>query len=185
MKFEDRYHSAVRTSNLKSEEKTTFSASDIMGAAGLASKPRTASETSDSRPGQPLAMALLRLLSGDNHASAEVLAILSVKVIGKAHRVGPDIEQPAALMLSALVLGHFRDRRCRSCKGHGFELIKGAPAIGDKQCLQCDGTGNRPFDAMFTADRVDLARWLAAELDRELAKAGPAAMAALAPRLVL
>jgi hypothetical protein len=185
MKFEDRYHSAVRTSNLKSEEKTTFSASDIMGAAGLASKPRTASETSDSRPGQPLAMALLRLLTGDNHASAEVLAILSVKVIGKAHRLGPEIEQPAALMLSALVLGHFRDGRCRSCKGHGFELIKGAPAIGDKQCPQCDGTGNRPFDAMFTTDRIDLARWLAAELDRELAKAGPAAMAALAPRLIL
>jgi hypothetical protein len=185
MKFEDRYHSSVRTSNLKSEAKTTFSSSDVLGAAGLAGKTRRASETSDSRPGQPLAMALMRLLTGDNHASAEVLAILSVKVIGKAHRIGPEIEQPAALMLSALVLGHFRDQRCRSCKGHGFELIKGAPAIGDKQCTHCDGTGNRPFDAMFKAERVDLARWLAAELDRELAKAGPAAMAALAPRLVL
>jgi len=185
MKFEDRYHSAVRTSNLKSEEKTTFSASDVMGAAGFAGKEMRSAETSDPSRGQPLAMALMRLLSGDNHASAEILALLSAKVIGKAHRTGPEIGQPAALMVSAIVLDHFRDRRCRACRGHGFELIRGAPAIGDKECQRCRGTGMKPFETMFKPERVELARWLAAELERELAKAGPAAMAALAPRLTL
>lgn len=185
MKFEDRYASAIQASNLKSEEPTLFSGADVIGAAGFASKSRRASETPDARPGQPLPMALLRLFTGDNRAADEIIEILTAKVVGKAFRLGHEIGHPAASIIARMSLDWFRDSACKACGGHGYELIKGAPAIGEKACARCGGNKKRPFETMFPADRIDIARWLLADLEREINLAGPAAMAALAPRLDL
>jgi hypothetical protein len=61
MKIVDRYASAVRASSLKSEPDTTYSASDVLGAMGLAGKRH------------PLAVALTRLFTGDNTASGDIV----------------------------------------------------------------------------------------------------------------
>ena len=52
-------------------------------------------------------------------------------------------------------------------------------------CKFCRGTGKILFDRQFPITRLELARWLLVEIEREQAVAGPAAMAALAPKLEL
>jgi hypothetical protein len=173
MKFEDRYHSAVRTSNLKSEEKTMFSASDVLGAAGLAAKT------------DPLAFALLRMFTGDRHAAGEIIEMLTDKLVGKGYRSGNEIDRVAASLMARLVLDWFRDSVCKACGGLAYRRMEGAPSLSARACGVCEGTGRRSLEALFPDERVDLARWLAVEMERELAKAGPAAMKALAPRLDL
>ena len=173
MKFEDRYASAVRTSNLKSEEKTTFSSADILGAAGKASVH------------YPLALALLRLFTGDNKAADTIIELMSLKMVGKAYRLRDEIDMVAASLVARIVLDWYRDSVCKQCGGHGFKRMIGAPTLSDQACPHCAGQGKRDFDSMFSSRRLELAKWAAAELEFEMALAGPAAMAALKPRLDL
>lgn len=174
MKFEDRYASAMRSSNLRSEEKTLHSSADILGAAGKASKD------------YPLALSLLRLFNGDNGAVAKIVELMTEKAITKAYRTTrAEIGPVAASLIARMVLDWYRDSACKPCGGHGFKRMKGAPALSDQPCQVCTGTGKRDFETMFPPNRLELAKWLAAELERETALAGPAAMAALAPRLDL
>jgi hypothetical protein len=149
------------------------SSADILGAAGKASKDH------------PLSLSLLRLFNGDNGAVSEIIELMTSAAVGKAYRVGPEISRVAASFIARLVLDWYRDSTCKACGGHGFKRMNGAPTLSDQPCGQCAGTGRRNFDAMFPKSRLELARWLAAELEREQALAGPAAMAALAPRLDL
>ena len=175
----DRYASAVRSSNLKSKPETTRSDSDVLGAAGLAAKKR------------PLAMALMRLLSGDNHATREIVALLEEKVVGKAYRMEVEIQRTQATDMARAVLAWCRDGVCKTCGGHGFRLAgdaklgEGRGSLSEHQCLTCRGTGKVPFEKQFSLETVELARWLRAEIERDLASAGALAMARLAPRLDL
>lgn len=171
MKFEDRYARAMRSSNLRSEEKSVHSGADILGAAGLAAKEH------------PLAIALLRLFNGDLGAVDRIIDLMTDMAVGKAYRLGREIDRVAASLLSRFVLDWYRDARCKACGGHGFKRMKAAPTLSDQQCTACEGAGRRNFESMFPPERLELAKWLAAELERETALAGPAAMAALAPRL--
>lgn len=174
MKFEDRYAMAVRTSNLKSESTTTFSSADILGAAGLAAQRH------------PLAISLLRLFTGDNAAAGVIVDHMTQMTMSKAHfAYSQAIDREAASIVSRLVLDWYRDRRCRPCRGLGHQLIPGTPKLSDQACKVCGGAGLRDFDAMFPPDRLQLAKWLASELEREMGMAGPAAMAALKPKLDL
>lgn len=170
MRFEDRYARAMRSTNLKSEASTTHSGADIVGAAGLAAKK------------QGLAIALLRLSSGDNHAAIDIVELMTKKLVGKAYRMQPPITHNAASMLARIVLDWFLDSKCKACGGHGYVRISGTPTLSDKECAACHGRGRRPFETLFSDDRVDLARWMLAELEREMGLAGPAALAALGPR---
>lgn len=175
MKFDDRYSTAIRSSNLRSEAKTLHSSADILGAAGKASKRH------------PLALALLRLFcSSDNQTVGEVVDIMTSMAVGKAYRLHDEIGREAASILSRLVLDWYRDPACKQCGGHGFKRMANAPTLSDQSCGICSSTpGRRNFEAMFPSNRLELAKWLAGELERETAIAGPAAMAALATRLEL
>ena len=173
MKIMDRYAGAVRSSNLGSKPDTTYSDSDVIGAAGLAAKRA------------PLGVALMRLFSGDNHAIGEIVRILSAKAVGKAYRLGSEIGQVEADDVARAVLAWHRDGVCKPCGGHGQKLIPGTTTIGDETCAACRGGGRLLFDRQFSAGRLELAQWLVAELEREMAIAGPAAMMMLAPRLDL
>ena len=166
----DRYASAIRSSNLGSKPDTNQSDSDVLGAAGLAAKR------------SPLAIALLRLLCGDNHSAMSVVGILADKAVGKAYRMGNECGRVEAWDISAAVLAWYRDGTCKICGGHGVKLIPGTTTLGGEKCHACKD-GKIRFDQQFTMVRLDLARWLAAELDREQAIAGADAMRALAPRL--
>lgn len=170
----DRYASAVHSSNLKSDPRTTYSDSDMCGAAGLAGK------------NKPLAMALARLFSGDNTAAHELVRIMAELVWNKKRHFGvEDFKRRTAEDMARAVLAWHRDGACRPCGGHGFELIPGTRTVGGTSCRACKGTAKVPFDKQFPLERLGMARWLLNEVERELADAGSAAMAKLAPRLEL
>lgn len=173
MKIADRYASAVSSSDLSVLERTTFSDSDVLGAAGIAGKKRA------------LAMALARLLAGDSAASHEVTRLLAVMLTGKAHRDGVALPHAVSLDIARAVFAWWRDGTCRPCGGHGYELIQGAPALSEHECKDCSGTGKRPFEREFKPEHRALVRWLLCEVEREVALGAQHAMRALAPRLEL
>lgn len=186
MKISDRYATAVHSSNLKSKPETTFSDADVLGAAGLAGKAERTLPDGTVVRGAPLGIALMRLLSGDNSASREIVAILSDSAVGKAWRMDSmKLQRVQADDMARAVLAWFRDGTCKPCGGHGYLLMQGAPSLSEHACPACRGTRKVPFDSAFPMEQVLLARWLLAEVEREIAFAGPAAMAALAPRLDL
>jgi hypothetical protein len=158
---------------LRSAPATDRSDTDILGAAGFAAKRH------------PMALALLRLLSGDNRAGREIVDLMAAMLDGKAYRSGVSMSRMQAKDIAQAVLAWSRDGACKPCGGLGYLMIDGAPSLSDQQCPACKGTGKRPFDSEFSREHLGMARWLLAEMEREMAKAGPAAMAALAPRLDL
>ncbi len=185
MRFTDRYTAAVPSRNLTSDPDTRASDSDVLGAAGLAAKPRRMGADGVERPGSPLGIALMRLLAGDNHASAETVRILAGKAVGKAYRLGIECRQVEADDLARAVLAWHRHGTCRQCGGHGVRVIPGTTTLGGEQCSPCGGTGRRLLRREIPMQFLALAEWLAVEIERELAFAGPAAMHALAPSLDL
>ena len=181
MKITDRYASAVRSSNLKSVETTVKSDADVLGAFGLAGKAKLA----NGRPGAPLAVALTRLFTGDNHSVREIVDSLSRMVWQRAKDQDVKLRRIDAVRMAQCVLAWHRNGVCRHCNGLGFQLIVGAPSLSENKCTKCRGLCKRPFDDEFPLMTLDLARWLLSQLEREMGKAGPAAMAALAPRVDL
>ena len=174
------YASAVRSSNLRSKADTNMSDSDVIGAAGLAAKK------------SPLAIALMRLFTGDNRAATDIVRILTASVIGKAwHFYKLPLPRIEGEDISKAVLAWHRDGVCRVCGGHGFMVAgggglgEGRAVIGDAPCGACHGQGKVSFDRQFAMDRLELARWLRAEIEREQAIAGAEAMKALGPRMEL
>ena len=171
MSIIDRYSTAVRSRDMASRPLTTHSDSDVIGAAGLAGKR------------VPLGVALLRLFVGDNHAAGEIVDILASKAIGKAYRLGSECGRVEAEDIARAVLAWHREGACKPCGGHGVKIIAGTTTLGNEACKPCAGTGRLPFDRQFTPARLELARWLSAEIDKEQAAAGPEALRMLAPRL--
>src|SRR5688572_14309198 len=114
MRILDRYSGAVRSSNLRSEPDTTYSDSDVLGAVGLAAVRR------------PLAAALTRLFMGDNHAAQQIVCILAEQVRDKAIASDVDLKPTQAQDMARAVLAWHRDGVCKTCNGHGFDLIPGA-----------------------------------------------------------
>lgn len=144
---------------------------DVVGAVGLAGKRA------------PLATALLRLFVGDNRAARDIVHIMAGMLVGKAYRLGHEIARVQAEDMARAVLAWHRDGRCKHCDGHGFLKFDGAPGLSDQQCSHCRGTGRVLFDRQFPIERLELARWLSAEVDREQQIAGTAAMRHLSERL--
>ena len=181
MRITDRYSSAINSGNLKSKPDTSQSDSDVLGAFGLAARGNSAT----GRQGVPLAVALTRLFAGDNKASIEIVRILSELVWGKAAMLRIKMRRPQADDMAKSVLAWHRDGTCRPCGGHGYAVIETTTVLGDVACPICRGSGKRRFETEFPLAHEELARWLLAEIERESGKAGPAAMAMLAPRLEL
>lgn len=170
MKITERYSAAVNSDNLSVDERTTWSDSDVLGAAGLAARY------------EPLGVALTRLFA-DGKAEATI-AILTEMAFKRARTLQVRFSWVELTDLSKAVLGWYRHGICQPCGGTGYQLIPGTPALGD-QCTHCHGTGRLLFDRQFPESRRELARWLSSEIDRSQVAAGRAAMAMLAPRLEL
>lgn len=178
----DRYATAVRSKNLRASAETmadgtnpvaTAAAADVIGAFGLAGKK------------QPLAMALARLLVGDRQVARVIVDLLTEKVLSKADAWSVDIRQDEAVVLGKSVLAWAQFGTCKPCKGLGYPPIPGTTTLSQTACPECHGTGRMPFDPHFAVEHLQLARWLLAEIERDISKAGPVAMAALAPHLEL
>lgn len=172
------YSRAVGNGGLSASDLTTWGSADVVGAFGLAKKKH------------PLAVALARLFVGGDREARTVVVVMRRMLIGKAYRAGDEIGESAADLIAALVLEWHRNSACTECGGHGFRVILGEiggsrTVVGDTPCTVCRGSRTRPFDSLFPLRRVDLARWLRAEIERETAKAGAEAMQKLAPDLSL
>lgn len=172
MKIVDRYASAIRASNLKHDERTRHSATDVLGAFGLADKKET-------EEGHDLAIPLTRLFTGDKAASNQIIGILADMARGKAPMLRTDITQLQAEDMARACIAWHRNNACKACGGHGQLLIKGSTTIGGAICKVCKGSGKIPFEKQFRHNWRELARWLVAEMEREQGRAGPAAMRAL------
>jgi len=175
MLIQDRYASAIRSSNLAVDERTTYSDSDVLGAFGLAAR----EEQND------LPFLLQRLFLGDNSASADVVRILAQRVRDMAAAQRVRMAQVQAEDMARACLAWHRDGSCKACDGHGLLLIRGTKTLGNQECKACKGTGRRPFEREFHESFRPLAGWLVAEMERDQARAGGAAMAKIAPRLDL
>ncbi len=81
--------------------------------------------------------------------------------------------------------GNYPDRNLFVSESDLDKIIAGTTTIGGDQCPKCRGTGKVLCERQFPLAQLELARWMLAEVEREMATAGPAAMAALAPKLDL
>lgn len=178
-KILDAYSRAVGSGGLSATDRTTWGSADVVGAFGMAKREH------------PLAVALARMFVGGDREAKAVASVMTRMLVGKAYHTGEEIGESAADLIAGLVLEWHRNSACRDCGGHGFATVNGEQlgvgraVIGDRPCPTCRGSRTRPFDTLFPPDRLNLARWLRAEVERETAKAGAEAMRRLAPDLSL
>lgn len=187
MKINDRYASAVHSSNLGVDGKTVMSDSDVLGAMGIAGRVLTVGHTSDGTPVKPvpLAVPLERLFSGDNRAAYEIVRMMGQMAFEHSFAIKVKINRVTATDMAKACLAWHRDGLCKPCGGRGKTLIPGTKTLSERDCPHCRGTGKIPFEQKFRPEHRDLARWLVAEMARAAGHAGPAAMRALAPSLDL
>jgi hypothetical protein len=170
MRLLERYSQAVNSDDLTVNERTTWSDTDVLGAAGLAGKHN------------PLGLALTRLFADGK--PEEALLNLTELAFKRARTLRVRVDRDQSKEVATAVLGWHRFGTCQPCGGTGYSVIKGTPSLGT-ECPHCRGTGKIPFEPLFPQDVVELACWLSAEIDRAQAAAGSDAMRALAPRLEL
>lgn len=186
--IKNRYASAVNSSNLKSEERTNTSDSDVLGAMGIADRRLSLgiNEHGDKIGSEhPMAVPLERLFVGDRASAGVIVQLLAGSIRGKAQSLRIRMSETQATDMAKAVLGWFRQPACRVCGGHGFKVIKNTTVLGDSKCRPCNGSGKVLLEDLFHADQRELVRWAKDQMEREAGQAGPAAMKALAPSLEL
>lgn len=199
--IQDRYASAVNSSNLDVDAKTKMSDSDVLGAAGLADKALTMGWRPTGPGGQgepvrtcPLAIPLERLFAGDNNASYEIVRLLADMAHGYSFKIKLKISRAQCKDIAQACLAWHRDGRCPTCEGRGYALIPGTKTLSDRECQTCCSSdqpvawrtpGKIPFERQFKPEWRGIARWLVSEMANASGYAGPAAMKALAPTLNL
>lgn len=181
--IQDRYASAVHSSNLKSRPETTHSDTDILGAYGFADRRLSSGEDHFSR--HPLAVPLERMFLGDSTAAGEIVRILGEIIRNKARGLRIDMSALQASDMARVVLGWFRHPACRVCGGHGFKIIRHTTTLGDSRCRPCNGSGKVQLELAFRVEQRELVRWVISKMEIESGMAGPAAMKALASNLSL
>lgn len=183
----ERYRSAVNTSHLRSDPDTTRSDSDVLGAYALADLhlSRGSDGQGNHYPPAPLAVALERLFGGDSRAMGAIVRIMSENVWRRSRRDNIRMNHAQATRAAQMVIAWYRDSTCKPCNGRAYETILGSPTLSTRECPHCRGTGKRPLISEFAPVHQDLVSWLASELEREMGKAAPVAMALIAPRFDL
>ncbi|MFL9670459.1 hypothetical protein WIX39_026250 [Variovorax sp. AB1(2024)] len=172
MNITERYATAVRSSNLRIDERTARSDTDVLGAMGLASIRH------------PLAVALHRLFAGDNTASVEIVDILSDDAWKQARRMRVKLSRQQAQHLAQSCLAWHRNPVCKVCSGHGRLVIPGTKTLRDR-CGACRGTGRTLFADLFAHQHRQLANWVIVHMETHQAEAGPEAMRQIAGYLDL
>lgn len=183
MKINNRYASAINSSNLVSHPDTRFSDTDVLGAFAIADKRLSRGDEFGNK--HPLAVPLQRLFVGDKTAALEITRILTEIIRGKALSMRIEIAQTQAQDMARATLAWFRNPSCQVCGGHGFKIIKGTTTVGDSRCHPCAGSGKVLLEMGFRLEHRELLRYVMAKMDREAAMAGPEAMRAIAPKLDL
>ena len=137
MKTAERYANARHASNLKSEPRTSHSASDVLGAAGLAAQTHAD------------AMALFSVVYGggstQKHALMEGLALtLTWHMLN--HRLKGDPRK-----IAQQVIAYHLHAVCPACAGVGHQVVPGTITRANEPCSACNGLGKPapPDDAAF------------------------------------
>lgn len=188
----DRYTTAVHSRNLSVDEKTRMSDTDVLAAMGWAD--RTLTDGKD-RQGRhhveaPLAVPLQRLFSGDNRAAHDIVRTLADMAWRQARGMKVKLNRPQAHDLACQCLAWHRNGTCTNCGGLGYDKIPGTTTLSSHECGVCRASGKIPFedaiDPKGTNDGLrELGRWLLNQMERDMGRAGPLAMAALAERMEL
>lgn len=191
----NRYASAVHSSNLKQtselnklDDQGQSSDADILGAMGIADRRLSEGLDHTGKPTydkHPLSVPLERMFAGDARGTGEIVDILAIMVHGQAVAQRLRMTPVQDKDMARACLAWYRNGTCRPCGGHGKTLIPGTKTHSDHDCQVCRGAGKMPFTSQFRPEQRELARWLVAELERELGRAGPAAMKALASSMEL
>lgn len=159
MKISERYSIARNASSLKSEARTCLSASDVLGAAGMA-----AQQHSD-------ALLLWSVVYGGKTSQKMAL------VEGLASKVGGHMMRnrlkgnPRHIAME--VLAHYLHAKCHACECVGYQLIPHSIARADEPCDVCHGTG-KPATPQYEAWQ-----WLSNHLMTLLSIAGQKTMTKL------
>ena len=130
-KISEHYSIARNTSNLKSEPRTRMSASDVIGAAGMA-----AQEHAD-------ALLLWSVVYGGKTSQKMRL------VDGLAHKLAGHMMRnrhkgnPRHIAME--VIAYYLHATCDDCDGVGYEIIPYTIVRSDDPCPYCQGTGKPPM----------------------------------------
>lgn len=150
-----------------------MSDTDVLGAYGLVAKTH------------PLAVALARLLSGDNRETHDVVRELADMIWKRARGGSAKCSAVQAQDIAKACLAWWRDGVCKACGRHGKTIIPGTLTLSEHDCPACRGTGKIAFESNFPQELRDLAAWAQATLEKNLAIAGPEAKKRVAPPLVV
>ena len=143
----ERYTVARHTSNLRSNPRTRMSASDVLGASGMAAQ--------DNEAALLLWGIAYQGKSRDMHALVDAMAKMLMR-----SRHAPSCLSPKAINISRACLAAWLSK-CEVCGGVGYELIPHTIARKeDEPCSACRGTGKLPLP-----DNKAI-QWLSGELDR-------------------
>lgn len=188
MSIQERYASAVRSSCMTVDARTTRSDTDVLGAMGLAHRDLSEGrawvngrQVSITR--SMLAVPLERLFMGDNTAAEEIVEIMAEWLRRKAPSMRLRLTPAQCKEIARACLAWHRDGVCKACDGHGTLLIPGSDTLGTARCKPCRGAGKVPLERQFRPEWRELVAWLVAEVEREQSKAGQAAMKQLASYL--
>ncbi len=168
MKIIDRYNTAIHATSLKSQAETTWSDTDVLGAAGLAARH------------EELGIDLMRMLAGGGQVG--VITTLTNEAYERGFRIKQRVTMVQAGDIAKAVLAWYRHGTCQPCGGTGFARIADTPSLGD-ECQHCHGTGRIPFDSQFQHEHRAIAQWLHDQIGKTQARAGQLAMQKIAPML--
>lgn len=180
---DERYGTAVSSSNLAVNPRTLMSDTDVLGAMGIADRELTLGVNSAGDPVRPapLAVTLERLLTGgDSREAHHIVRMLADMAWREARGQKVKLSHAEASDMARSVLAWFRHGVCRPCGGHGYNLIAGTKTHSENFCEHCGGGGKRPLEKVFKPQVRVVVSWLAAEIQREAGRAGPQAMRLLA-----
>lgn len=200
-RIQDRYATAVHSSDLGVDEKTVMSDSDTLGAMGLAGRTLDTGWKTTGPDGQgepvtpvPLAVPLERLFAGDNNAIYDIVRALVAMALQQRVKLKIRISRAECKEMAQMCLAWHRYGTCPTCEGRGYALIPGTKTLSGNECQDCCAghiperwrtPGKLPFERQFRPEWRDLARWLVSQMEAAAGRAGPEAMKALAPRLDL
>lgn len=125
MKIGERYSTARNTSNLKSAPRTTFSASDVLGAAGMAGQE------------QEVAMMLWEVaFKSKTKSKMALVERLTSQLTVFMLRAGMKGD-PRKITME--VVAWWLYGTCMPCGGLGYEKAPGTPSLTDRLCKACRG----------------------------------------------
>ncbi len=167
MKMIERYSVAVNADNLKTDVRTTYGPTDVLGAVGIASLY------------EPLGVALARFFAGGGNG--DLVNVMAKHALHRSKTIkGCRISKLQAHDIATSVIAWYLHGRCNDCGGTGFALIPDTPHLSDKPCKVCEGTGKLVFVRQFRHEWRELALWMKDEIERSQNAAAQIAMKKIA-----